>query len=62
MINKWKKEEDVFGVDGLGGKGICYLEENFKLGVFVVGKYGCRMRGNISIYFRFNLWGRGWFL
>lgn len=62
MLCKLKKEEDVFGVDGLGGKVICYLEGNFKLGVYLVGKYGCRIRGNINIYFRFNLCGRGWFL
>lgn len=50
MINKWKKEEDAFGADGSGGKVTCYLGENSKLGVFVVGKYGRRMRGNTSIH------------
>lgn len=57
-----EKRGDAFGADGSGGKVTCYLGENSKLGVFVVGKYGRRMRGNTSIHSRLNLWGRGWSL
>lgn len=54
-----EKEEDAFDADGSGGKVTCYLGENSKLGVFVVGKYGRRMWGNTSIH---SLWGRWWSL
>lgn len=62
MLCKWKKEEDAFGADGSGGKVTCYLEGNSKLGVYLVGKYGRRIRGNTNIHSRLNLCGRGWSL
>lgn len=49
MLCKWKKEEDMFGVDGLGGKVICYLGENFKLGVLWLENMGVEW-GEILVF------------
>lgn len=56
MINKWKKEEDIFGVDGLRGNVICYLGGNFKLGFFWLGNMGVEC-GEILVFIYYGVDG-----